>query len=101
MAGFAWGCRWSALVFVATVAIAPALAQDDRDTRPGKIIDEMKFGLLAHDITLGERGIESGADLNGEVLFVSPGFLAIIGAPRPHLGVSINTNGNTDDAYFG
>jgi lipid A 3-O-deacylase len=101
MTGFRWVCRLAALVIVVALAVAPASAQDNPDRRPGKIIDELKFGLLAHDVTLGERGLETGVDLNGEVLFVSPSFLAIIGAPRPHLGASINTDGNTDDAYFG
>ena len=75
----------------------PAGAQE----AAGKIVDEVKIGILAHDITLGGQGVESGADFNGEVLFSSPRFLDIIGAPRPHLGVSINSDGNTDQAYFG
>lgn len=67
----------------------------------GKIVDEVKVGLLAHDIGLFDRSVESGADFNGEILFVSPGFLSIIGAPRPHLGVEVNSDGNTNSAYFG
>jgi lipid A 3-O-deacylase len=66
-----------------------------------KIVDEVKGGVLAHDVTLGGRHVESGADINGEVLFTSPDFLAVIGAPRPHLGAEVNTDGNTDNAYFG
>ena len=73
----------------------PAAAQD------GKIVDELKLGVLDHDITLGGRAIESGADLNAELLFTSPDFLGFMGGPRPHLGVSVNTDGNTDQAYFG
>jgi lipid A 3-O-deacylase len=65
------------------------------------VVDELKAGILAHDITLGGKGIESGADFNGEVLFTSPTFLDFMGAPRPHLGASINSDGNTDQAYFG
>jgi lipid A 3-O-deacylase len=65
------------------------------------IIDEIKGGVMAHDITLGERHVESGTDINGEILFTSPEFLAIIGAPRPHLGGWVNSDGNTDAAYFG
>jgi lipid A 3-O-deacylase len=78
------------------VALAPAAASAQSD-----IIDEVKFGALAHDVTLGGRHVESGADLNGEVLFTSPDFLAAIGAPRPHIGAEVNTDGNTDSAYFG
>jgi lipid A 3-O-deacylase len=65
------------------------------------IIDEIKAGVMAHDITLGGKHVESGADINGEILFTSPGFLDIIGAPRPHLGGWVNSAGNTDAAYFG
>lgn len=67
----------------------------------GKIVDEVKVGVLAHDIGLFDRHAESGADFNGEILFVSPGFLSVIGAPRPHLGIEVNSDGNTDNAYFG
>jgi lipid A 3-O-deacylase len=65
------------------------------------IIDEIKAGVMAHDITLGGKHVESGADINGEILFTSPRFLDIIGAPRPHLGGWVNSDGNTDAAYFG
>jgi lipid A 3-O-deacylase len=82
---------------VAAFISAPALAEDG-----GKIVDEVKTGVLAHDITLGGRAVETkGVDINGEILFSSPGFLDIIGAPRPHLGISVNTAGETDQAYFG
>jgi len=67
----------------------------------GGIIDEAKIGIEAHDITFGGRHKENGADINEEILFVSPGFLSVIGAPRPHLGGQINTAGNTDQAYAG
>jgi lipid A 3-O-deacylase len=92
-----WGRRVAATLAVSTVlAAAPAFAQSS-----GKIVDELKLGVLDHDITLGGRAVESGADLNAEVLFTSPDFLGFLGGPRPHLGVAINTNGNTDQAYFG
>jgi lipid A 3-O-deacylase len=65
------------------------------------IIDEIKAGVMAHDITLGGKHVENGADINGEVLFTSPDFLHVIGAPRPHLGGWVNTSGNTDAVYFG
>jgi len=79
------------------LAGAPASAQSG----VGKVVDELKLGVLDHDITLGGRAVESGADLNAELLFASPGFLGFMGGPRPHLGIAVNTNGNTDQAYFG
>lgn len=85
-------------MLVLALANGAAFAQDSQG---GGIVDELKFGVLAHDIALGGTSTESGADINGEILFVSPGFLKVIGAPRPHLGGSVNTNGNTDQVYFG
>ncbi len=65
------------------------------------IVDEFKFGVLAHDTGLFGRHVERGADLNFEMLFTPPDFLGIIGSPRPHLGGSLNTAGNTNTGYFG
>jgi lipid A 3-O-deacylase len=92
----AWrGGRLAALCLVlAFGGAAQASAQN-------RIVDEVKVGVLAHDVTLGGTHVEGGADINGEVLFVSPSFLDVIGAPRPHLGGWVNTSGNTDAAYFG
>jgi lipid A 3-O-deacylase len=81
---------------LAVLVLAPVAA-----SAQNKIVDEVKGGVLAHDVTLGGRHVESGVDINGEVLFTSPDFLAIIGAPRPHLGAEVNSDGNTDNAYFG
>jgi lipid A 3-O-deacylase len=64
-------------------------------------IDEVKLGVLAHDIRLLGNHVEPGADINVEVLFASPALLRVLGAPRPHLGLSINTAGATDHGYIG
>ncbi len=64
-------------------------------------IDEVKLGVLAHDIRFLGNHVEPGADLNVEVLFPSPAVLRILWAPRPHLGLSLNTAGATDSAYLG
>lgn len=64
-------------------------------------IDEGKLGVLAHDIGFLGHHVESGEDINGELLFASPGFLSWIGAPRPHVGGSVNTSGNTSYGYIG
>ena len=65
------------------------------------LIDEVKLGGLAHDVGFLGHHVESGADVNIEMLFASPAFLRIIGSPRPHIGGDINTDGNTSDGYFG
>ena len=74
-------------------AAMPAVAQSS-------IVDEVKVGVLAHDVGFAGHHVESGADIIGEVLFKSPDLFRYIGSPRPTLGASVNTDGNTDYAYF-
>ena len=38
---------------------------------------------------------------NFEVLFTSPSWLKWIWAPRPHVGLSVNSSGDTSQAYLG
>lgn len=64
------------------------------------VIDEVKAGVLAHDVGIFGDSVESGADIMGEMLFTSPRFLDEIGAPRPAVGVSVNTAGKTDYLYL-
>jgi lipid A 3-O-deacylase len=68
---------------------------------PGRIIDEVTVGALAHDVTLFGKHVESGSDINLEVLFLPPDFLSVIGSPRPMIGGDINTSGNTSSGYLG
>jgi lipid A 3-O-deacylase len=85
----------SVLIAGPLLAIAPcaALAQGP--------IDEFKFGVLAHDVGLFDHHLETGADVNFELLFTPPEALAPIGAPRPQVGGSLNTAGGTSSGYFG
>ena len=78
------------------VAAVPSIAAAQT-----QIVDEFKFGALAHDIGLLDRHVETGADINFEMLFTPPEFFSVIGSPRPHLGGSLNTAGNTNTGYFG
>jgi lipid A 3-O-deacylase len=83
-------------VILAALLASPSAAHADDGW-----IDEGKLGLNAHDIPLGGDHVEPGVDVNGELLFVSPGLLSVIGSPRPHLGGSVNTSGATSYAYTG
>jgi lipid A 3-O-deacylase len=65
------------------------------------LIDELRLGVLRHDAGIFGTHKEAGVDLNGELRFVSPDILKAIWAPRPHVGVSVNTIGNTSQAYAG
>lgn len=92
----AWrGGRLAALCLVVSFGGVEQAGAHDR------LVDEAKVGVMAHDIGLTGRHVEGGADINGEILFVSPNFLDVIGAPRPHIGGWVNTSGNTDAAYAG
>jgi lipid A 3-O-deacylase len=68
-------------------------------------IDEVKVGGLVHDVTMETSPRELGADVNLELLF-RPLFtpVDVYGfdiSLRPHVGASINTSGDTSQAYFG
>src|SRR5438477_10314219 len=65
------------------------------------IVDEVKAGILAHDVGFLGHHLEKGPDVNLEMLFTPPDLLAVIGSPRPHVGADINTSGKTSDGYFG
>ena len=67
----------------------------------GGIISEIRLGALVHDEGPFSRNEENGFDGNIEVLFVSPDFLEIVWGPRPHLGATINSTGDTSQAYLG
>ncbi len=55
-------------------------------TRNG-IDDEMKLGVLDHDVPIGGDHKECCVDAGDEILFTSPRVLIWFCAPRPNLGV--------------
>src|SRR5262252_1682820 len=85
----------------AVVAAIATLALPTVARAQSSIVDEFKFGVLAHDVGFLDKHVESGADINFEMLFTPPEAFSIIGSPRPHLGGSLNTAGNTNSGYFG
>jgi lipid A 3-O-deacylase len=86
---------------IALLALVIAVWSPGRGQAAQGPFDEAKVGIIAHDLPIGAHRIEDGVDFNGEVLFVSPSFLAPIWAPRPHVGVSINSSGGNSYAYAG
>ncbi|WOI53363.1 acyloxyacyl hydrolase [Parvularcula sp. LCG005] len=58
---------------------------------------EVRVGLGWHDIT----DTEYGMDVQGEIVFDSPGFLQRIGELKPYLVASTNTEGNLNFAGGG
>jgi len=73
----------------------------ERRDRGWGILSEVRVGALVHDQGPFTSNEEDGYDGNLELLFVSPHFLEAIWSPRPHLGVSVNSDGDTSQAYFG
>lgn len=67
----------------------------------GGILSEIRVGVFIHDEGPFSRNEESGIDANLELLFVSPQYLRTIWSPRPHFGVTLNSNGDTSQAYLG
>jgi len=67
----------------------------------GDIVSEVRLGALVHDEGPFSRNEEDGFDGNVELLFVSPGLLRPIWSPRPHFGFTVNSEGNTHQAYLG
>lgn len=96
------GCRAARRFSILAVALAVAMAADARSLQAGSLINEIKLGLLAHDVPDLWSGfqLESDApDVNVELVF-APIVAMTWGALHPALGASINTAGDTSHAYF-
>jgi lipid A 3-O-deacylase len=65
------------------------------------IFSEVRFGLLLHDQGPFSHNKEDGIDINLEVLFAPPRMLDIIWSPRPIIGLSVNSAGDTSQGYLG
>ncbi len=83
-----------------TLGLAGSAAAADSDDFTD-YVSELRFGILDHDPDMFGGDKESGVDINFEALFHSPEVFKYILSPRPHLGASINTVGDTSKAYFG
>jgi lipid A 3-O-deacylase len=78
------------MIFWSVLPLAPAYAG---------FLDEAKIGVLDHDIGILGHHVESGVDINGELDFKPPGFLEFLGSPHQHIGIAINTAGDTSYLY--
>lgn len=101
----------SLLAAAGLLAALPAAAQD-REAAPrgapeargepgGGIVSEARLGVAAHGLDLngGEDAPEGGVNVSGEIVFVSPGFLRYLLAPRPFVHGSLNSRGDT--SFYG
>ena len=78
------------ICLTALMASGQALAQPT--------IDEWRVGLMAHDV---EDNDEKGADLNAELILNLDIESESLLIPRPVVGVSLNSDGDTSQIYGG
>ncbi|WP_019616578.1 acyloxyacyl hydrolase [Psychromonas ossibalaenae] len=84
------------IVFLLFFSSSFSSAQEESD----KLFDELKFGLLAHDVEgfWSNSKREQGVDINVEGIF-SPFANLLGGEIQPAVGVSINSHGDTSKLY--
>src|SRR5437868_5863930 len=83
-----------------TAVLAVALSAASTATAGDNFISEVRAGALAHDQGFTTHK-EDGVDVNGEILFGDTGWFGDGWQLRPNLGADINTDGNTNQVYFG
>jgi lipid A 3-O-deacylase len=78
-------------------------AEAERGADLGELIKEAAFGVFAHDRGFASDRHEDGIDINAELLFQPPRWRSwqAIGAPSPHLGLTLNLSGETSALYGG
>ena len=86
--------------FLSVINLNDSFAQESKIKHPFK---EIIIGGGSHDVGVFGRKKERGSDLNLEVrlLPIDWDIWKYIFSPTPHLGVHINTNGNTNQFFFG
>ena len=93
------GCGAVALICLA--AGARAAEQDQKSGDYG--VETIAFGVLHHDAGVFGNSKESGVDFNLELRLdeLTGEFWGFLLNPQPHIGVSVNSEGDTSQAYFG
>ncbi len=104
------GRIFSAVIFAAIAGFNPGTAvasSDVPDVLFSSFVDEFRFGVMYNDLHLSRKREEGGVNINAEMLFRRPNvyydnkLLLFALNPRPHLGGSFNTAGDTSQAYLG
>lgn len=83
------------------VARAVAVSRGEEEANLGPLLQAVRAGILRHDAAFFGNREEEGFDINAEVQFRPFRFMIPIGAPRPIVGMSINTSGDTNQIYAG
>jgi len=82
-----------AVFAAALMAASSAVASDS-------LISEIRLGALGHDQGFTSHK-EDGIDVNVEILFADTGWLGEDWSFRPNVGGNFNTEGSTNQGYFG
>lgn len=61
---------------------------------------ELRLGASAYDTGVFSSQVATGVNINGEALAPSPGFLSVIGSPRPFIGVDIAVSDYPIDVFY-
>ena len=91
------------LVLLAILFLSHPLAARCETTSRNALINEVRVGIMQHDVATRANKHEGGQDFNGEFFFRSPALklMRLVGSPRPSVGLSINNNSNTSQLYTG
>ena len=82
-------------------AIPATVLDNGGSWKVSDLLSEFRIGALVHDTGPFSSQDESGIDTNFELLFASPDMFGFVWSPRPHLGISYNSSGDTSQAYLG
>ena len=77
------------------------VAQQPQAGGDAGMLSEIRLGALAHDQGPFSSHKESGYDGNLEFIFTSPDFMEAVWSPKPIIGGTVNSAGNTHQAYLG
>jgi lipid A 3-O-deacylase len=94
-----WKNSFMKFTVMVVCLLSPCLASADSRS----LVSELRLGYLAHDIDAVSFNREDGWDMNAEILFRPLG-KELVGdtvSIYPHLGASMNTKGDTSQAYLG
>lgn len=79
-----------------TAAIGESIGTDS-------LINEIRIGIMQHDVATRAKKHEDGHDFNSEFFFRSPSakLMSLLGSPRPSVGISVNNRNDTSQFYTG
>ncbi len=83
-------------LMLGAVIIAPRSAMAEE----GRVLEEVRGGVLLQSCCGIGTNKEDGVGLNVEALFRSPKFLSVLGAPRPVIGGTIATDGDATSQFY-